>query len=185
MRTNFRVVLLGAVILSGYGGPVRAAIPVEMAIISGPGVPVGGYWSGHYGTSYYLGSEIETYWTERFATGGALGYFFNHSDGQALKREFKNLHITPYLKRIWKPDAKHNVYALLGGGIYFVNYDDDAATPDIDDSTKRYFGLMGGIGASRHFGVWSVGLDIRVHRIFRQQYNITTLTPAAHIALDL
>ena len=158
---------------------------IAMTLLPGIGIPVGGHWGGTYSTSFYLGAESEIRWTKNLATGGMAGYFYGHSDGNALKKEFKNLQLMPYVKYYRALGEKYTFYGVMGAGVYFVNYDDDAATPDIDDSTKRYFGYMTGLGISRKLAAdFHLGIDCRLHQIFRQNFTITTLTPSLLARVD-
>lgn len=164
--------------------PARADKPVRNSLLLGAGVPVGGYWGGNFKSSAYTGAETEIEWNENFATGAMAGYFFGHTDGKELKREFKNLHLTPYVKYTEPLGGGWNASAIGGAGIYFVNYDDDAAVPDVDDSTKRYLGYMVGASLTKMLTLsLEVGLDVRFHQIFRQQYTLNTLVPTLTIAM--
>ena len=166
--------------------PARADMPVTSSLMPGIGIPVGGSFGEDFKNSFYLGGEGEVHWNHDWATGVQLGYFFSHTDGQELKREFKNLQITPYVKRYFSITDSLHGYAVAGAGIYFVNYDDDAAVPDVDDSTKRYFGYTVGMGMFKTLAKnWEIGLDLRLHRIFRQDFLLTTLTPSAVIKVEL
>lgn len=164
--------------------PAKAAKPIRCSVLAGAGIPVGGYWGGNFKSSFYAGGAAEIEWSEKFSTGMMFGYFFGHTDGMELKREFKNLHLTPYVKYTEPFGAGWHASAMAGAGIYFVNYDDDAAVPDIDDSTKRYFGYMVGASLTKMLTTsLEGGIDLRFHQIFRQQYTINTLTPALTLAL--
>lgn len=165
--------------------PANADKPVSVMPLFGAGIPIGGEWGRNFKSSPFLGADNEIRWTDRFATGGMLGYFFGHTDGRELKREFKNLVINAYAKYYFPPLGKYEFYGLLGAGVYFVNYDDDAAVPDVDDSTKRYFGYMAGLGVNRRLAEhWSVGLDCRLHQVFRQQFLLNTVTPSLSLRAD-
>jgi len=180
-----RVQLLVLLGLCVFVSPALADKPVSVMLLPGVGVPVGGEWGGKYKSSLFVGADNEIRWTDRWASGGMLGYFFGHTDGKELKREFKNLVINAYAKYYAPPVGSFEFYGLLGAGIYFVNYDDDAAVPDVDDATKRYFGYMAGVGVNRRLAEhWSIGLDCRLHQIFRQQFVLTTLTPALSLKAD-
>ncbi len=177
-------ILAALCILPLLSATAMADKPVRVSLLTGAGVPIGGYWGGNFKASGYVGGESEIEWSENIATGMMAGYFFGHTDGRELKREFKNLHITPYVKYTEPLGGGWNASAMGGVGIYFVNYDDDAAVPDVDDSTKRYFGYMAGVSLTKMFTTsLEIGLDVRFHQIFRQQYTINTLTPALTMAL--
>ena len=181
----FHIRFLLALSLLLLAVPARADKPVSIMLLTGGGVPIGGEWGRTFKSSPFIGADNEIRWTDRFATGGMLGYFFGHTDGRELKREFKNLVINAYAKYYAPPAGKYEFYGLLGAGVYFVNYDDDAAVPDVDDATKRYFGYMAGIGVNRRLAEhWSMGLDCRLHQIFRQQFLLTTVTPALSLKAD-
>jgi len=169
-----------------FAAPARADMPITSSLLPGAGIPVGGTFGRDFKSSFYLGSEGEVHWSHDWATGMQLGYFFGHTDGQELKREFKNLQITPYAKRYFDITDTCHGYAVLGAGIYFVNYDDDAAVPDVDDATKRYFGYLVGLGMFKRLTKnWEIGLDVRLHQVFRQDFPLTTLTPAAVVKVNL
>lgn len=174
--------LLGCLALCGMllaPGAAFADKPVALSVLPGAGFTLGDAWS-RYHTSFYLAGEGEMGINEHWASGLLIGYFFGHSDGADLKREFKNLEMLPYAKYYFSTEGAWKPYAVAGAGVVLVNYDDDASHPDIDDSTKRYFGYMAGAGIS-----WQaaknveLGVDLRLHQIFRQQFTLTTLAPTA------
>ncbi len=184
MRLKNVSLLLCLCFLGLGAAPAKAAKPIRCSLLTGAGIPVGGYWGGHFKSSFYTGGESEIEWSKNFATGMMFGYFFGYTDGMALKREFKNLHLTPYAKYTEPLGSGWQASAMGGVGMYFVNYDDDAVVPDIDDSTKRYFGYMVGASLTKMFTPFlEVGIDVRFHQVFRQEYMINTITPALSMAL--